>query len=250
MEPPAAETRAAIDGVLGGDPTLGTAHLARRLDDAAETSTAHGFFHWPIEFPDVFHDAVGTSRDRPGFDAVIGNPPWEMLRRDTAGTPPPRRLVEFIRRSGLYPSSDRGQVTLYQPFVERALTLARPRGRVGLVLPWAFAVDEGAATLRARLFDTSRVDVILGLDNAAGLFPIHRGLRFMGVITEMGGRTVEGRGRFGIRTAEELARLPGGDADPRRPAMAGSILDRRRERIGRPRPADPRREAARRSRSG
>ena len=210
----AAETRAAIDGVLGGDPTLGTAQLARRLDDAAEASAAHGFFHWPIEFPEVFHDAFGTSRDRPGFDAVIGNPPWEMLRRDTAGTPPPRRLVEFIRRSGLYPSSDRGQVNLYQPFVERALTLARPRGRVGLVLPWGFAVDEGAATLRARLFETSRVDVILGLDNGAGLFPIHRGLRFMAVVTAMGGRTVEGRGRFGVRTAEELVRLPGGDADP------------------------------------
>ena len=210
----AAETRAAIDGVLGGDPTLRASHLARRLADTAETSVAHGFFHWPIEFPDVFHDALGTSRDRPGFDAVIGNPPWEMLRRDSAGQESPRRFVEFIRRSGLYPSSDRGHVNLYQPFVERALTLARPGGRVGLVLPWGLAVDEGATTLRARLFDTSRVDVILGLDNAAGLFPIHRGLRFMTVVTEVGGRTVEGRGRFGLRTTEDLSQLPGGDAEP------------------------------------
>jgi hypothetical protein len=210
----AAETRAAIDGLVGGDPTLGPAHLRRRLADTAETSIAHGFFHWPIEFPEVFHDAFGTSRDRPGFDAVLGNPPWEMLRRDSAGGEPPRRLVEFVRRSGLYPSSDRGHVNLYQPFVERALTLARTGGRLGLVLPWGFAVDEGATTLRARLFDTSRVDVILGLDNAAGLFPIHRGLRFMAVVTDVGGRTVEGRGRFGVRTVEELARLPGGDAEP------------------------------------
>ncbi len=210
----AAETRAAIDGILDGDPTLGTAHLARRLADTAGTSIAHGFFHWPIEFPEVFHDTFGTSRDRPGFDAVIGNPPWEMLRRDSAGQDPPRRLVEFIRRSGLYPSSDRGHVNLYQPFVERALTLARQGGRVGLVLPWGFAVDEGATTLRARLLDTSRLDVILGLDNAAGLFPIHRGLRFMAVVTEVGSPTAEGRGRFGVRTAEELARLPGGDAEP------------------------------------
>lgn len=121
-----------------------------------------------------------------------------MLRRDSAGQDPPRRLVEFIRRLGLYPSSDRGHVNLYQPFVERALTLARQGGRVGLVLPWGFAVDEGATTLRARLLDTSRLDVILGLDNAAGLFPIHRGLRFMAVVTEVGSRTVEGRGRFGV----------------------------------------------------
>ncbi|MEO7699615.1 MAG: hypothetical protein ABIZ04_10355 [Opitutus sp.] len=32
------------------------------------------FFHWELEFPDVF-----TSRDA-GFDAILGNPPWETLQ--------------------------------------------------------------------------------------------------------------------------------------------------------------------------
>ena len=27
-------------------------------------------FHWEIEFPEVFE------RDRPGFDAIVGNPPF------------------------------------------------------------------------------------------------------------------------------------------------------------------------------
>jgi hypothetical protein len=30
------------------------------------------FFHWPLEFPDVFA--------RGGFDVVLGNPPWEQLQ--------------------------------------------------------------------------------------------------------------------------------------------------------------------------
>lgn len=34
----------------------------------------NGFFHWEIEFPDVF-----TERRR-GFDAVLGNPPWEVMK--------------------------------------------------------------------------------------------------------------------------------------------------------------------------
>ncbi len=33
-----------------------------------------GFFHWEIEFPDVFAAGGG------GFDAVIGNPPWEIQK--------------------------------------------------------------------------------------------------------------------------------------------------------------------------
>jgi hypothetical protein len=32
------------------------------------------FFHWELEFPDVF------TADRPGFDAVLGNPPWEIQK--------------------------------------------------------------------------------------------------------------------------------------------------------------------------
>lgn len=31
------------------------------------------FFHWELEFPDVFH------RESNGFDATIGNPPWETV---------------------------------------------------------------------------------------------------------------------------------------------------------------------------
>ena len=32
------------------------------------------FFHWELEFPDVF------TADRAGFDALLGNPPWETIQ--------------------------------------------------------------------------------------------------------------------------------------------------------------------------
>jgi hypothetical protein len=32
------------------------------------------FFHWELEFPDVF------TASRPGFDAMLGNPPWEIQK--------------------------------------------------------------------------------------------------------------------------------------------------------------------------
>jgi hypothetical protein len=34
----------------------------------------HRFFHWELEFPDVF------SSPQSGFDAILGNPPWETLQ--------------------------------------------------------------------------------------------------------------------------------------------------------------------------
>ena len=36
----------------------------------------HRFFHWDLAFPAVF------TRDRPGFDLVLGNPPWKSLSPD------------------------------------------------------------------------------------------------------------------------------------------------------------------------
>jgi len=32
------------------------------------------FFHWELEYPEVF-----LNRERPGFDVVLGNPPWEKI---------------------------------------------------------------------------------------------------------------------------------------------------------------------------
>ncbi|MCK4416731.1 MAG: N-6 DNA methylase [Candidatus Latescibacteria bacterium] len=34
------------------------------------------FFHWELEFPEVFFNEAGTPKESPGFDAVIGNPPY------------------------------------------------------------------------------------------------------------------------------------------------------------------------------
>jgi hypothetical protein len=45
---------------------------------AGELHCTHRFFHWELEFPDVF--GSGT-RDAPaGFHALIGNPPWETIQ--------------------------------------------------------------------------------------------------------------------------------------------------------------------------
>lgn len=36
-------------------------------------------FHWEIEFAEVFFDSRGARRPDAGFDAMIGNPPWEGI---------------------------------------------------------------------------------------------------------------------------------------------------------------------------
>ena len=55
--------------------------LVRTTDEAlARLCRAYAFFHWDMEFPEVFFDATGTPKRNPGFDAVIGNPPYERIQ--------------------------------------------------------------------------------------------------------------------------------------------------------------------------
>ena len=41
---------------------------------AARVAAAMRFFHWELEFPDVFRTAGS------GFDAILGNPPWDIAK--------------------------------------------------------------------------------------------------------------------------------------------------------------------------
>ena len=44
------------------------------LAQAQDVARQRRFFHWELEFPDVF------TASRPGFDALLGNPPWEIQK--------------------------------------------------------------------------------------------------------------------------------------------------------------------------
>ncbi len=174
---PAAVWRSVDAAIRAGTATTG--HLdacRRRWTTSART---HDAVHWPLEFPDVFDGG------RHGFDAVIANPPWEMLRGDL-GTDDDRAarrgdigpLLRFTRNSGLYRSLG-GHVNSYQVFVERLLHLVRPGGRVGCLLPGSVLADHGAAPLRRLVLGNAALDHLSVIENREGLFPIHRSMRIV-----------------------------------------------------------------------
>ncbi|OLE78388.1 MAG: hypothetical protein AUF76_19165 [Acidobacteria bacterium 13_1_20CM_2_65_9] len=208
---PASAFDALTDAILSGRSAL----PARRADDylaAADTSAeARRFFHWELEFPEAFFDPDGVRAATSGFDAVIGNPPWDMIRAD-AGSRDARsraradtRLVlRFTRDTGIYTAQSDGHANRYQLFVERAIDLTRAGGRIGLVLPSGLATDHGSAPVRKRLLTRCDVDALVGLDNSRGVFPIHRSVRFLLVTATAGSPTRRIACRFGLDDPSEL----------------------------------------------
>jgi hypothetical protein len=199
----------------------------RLLRHASNLAARHRFLHWPLAFPEVFADNRGEPLAAPGFDAVIGNPPWDMVRGDAgdadvragrrAGA---RQLTSFVREAGVYRVAMRSHVNRYQLFLERALQLTRAGGRIGLVLPSGIATDAGVAPLRRHLFDRAEVESVVGLDNRAGLFPIHRSLRFALMTCTAGQPTIAVACRFGISRADDL------DAESRPIVVTRALLGR------------------------
>ena len=206
-----------IASATGSPTTLPRSQVHASLQAARQVAAEHQAFHWELAFPEVFFDAGGQVRADGGFDAVIGNPPWDMLRADT-GSATDRATqrshtaaaMRFYRDAGIYRLQSNGHANRYQLFLERALQLARPGGRVGMILPSGLATDHGSAALRRHLFDRTTIDTWLAFDNRRRIFPIHRSIRFVLLATSNTGRTDTLRFRAGLTDPRVLDSENGG----------------------------------------
>lgn len=123
-------TAAFMQPIRPGQPVITSAAVRRRLEDKALSAQVLGqasaladenrFFHWALEFPEVFA--------RGGFDAILGNPPFMGgLRISTAfGTRYRRWLEAAYKPFG-------GTADLCAAFFRRALNASRPGGRFGMI---------------------------------------------------------------------------------------------------------------------
>ncbi|HEX7051991.1 MAG TPA: N-6 DNA methylase [Longimicrobiales bacterium] len=91
---------------------------------ARALASQHRFFHWEVEFGEVFYDAMGRDREMPGFDAVLGNPPYVRMEEF-------KELKGFLRAA--YESYET-RSDLYVYFIERSLALLRTGGEYGVIL--------------------------------------------------------------------------------------------------------------------
>ena len=119
-------------------------------------------FHWELDFPEAFFDENGPL-ERPGFDAIVGNPPYEVLSELESGQDL-SNLRAVVEAEPAYAPLRRGKNNLYKLFVCRSLDLLADGGRLGFITPMALLGDDQAADLR-------RAIVRQGLFTAVEAFP-------------------------------------------------------------------------------
>ncbi len=92
--------------------------LSRTLRDEPALSP----FHWEIEFPEVFE------RARPGFDSIVGNPPF--AGKNTTIRAQRRGYLDWLK--AVHPGAH-GNADLVAHFLRRGFTLLRDAGTLGFI---------------------------------------------------------------------------------------------------------------------
>jgi len=190
--------------------------VAPLLKQVERLVTQERFFHWQVAFPGLWHHWTGSNGG--GFDAVIGNPPWERVKLQQVewfAARQPRiakaqraadrkRLIQALkdagdplasafaqaeqqaaatarmaRSGGDYPLLSGGDVNFYSLFVERAMALVKPQGMVGLLVPSGIASDKTAAKFFRRVATEGRLRVLYDFENRKIFFPdVHASFKF------------------------------------------------------------------------
>ena len=207
---------------------------------ARELSERHRFFHWWLEFPDVM--------ERGGFDVVLGNPPWEKVKledkqffadkakeiAEAENSAKRRRMIAalekenpalfkayqealaeaeavsgFLRHSGRFPLTARGDINTYPLFAELGRSLLHPRGRMGMVLPTGIATDDSSKEFFGDVVERGQLAALLDFENREGLFPaVDSRLKFSVFVLRGGESPEPAKLRF-FATRPEHAEDPG-----------------------------------------
>jgi N-6 DNA Methylase len=158
------------------------------------------FFHWCLEFPDVFQNG--------GFSCILGNPPWEKIKvqekeffaaRDieiaNAQKAGRERLIKqlplknstllkefecakydamaqgrFIRGSGRFPLTAVGDINTYSIFTETAIKLITSESRVGIIVPTGIATDDSTKFFIQSLLKSFSLESLFDFTNKNHIF--------------------------------------------------------------------------------
>lgn len=179
-------------------------------EKAIEVGRKNKFFHWPIEFADVFSS-------NHGFDCILGNPPWDRIKiaekeffasrmpaiANAKNKAERAKLIKELKESTdpfsmnvakqfkdalynadatssfvhfkdyadcRYPLTGVGDVNMYALFAELMYKLRSPFGTAGFIVPTGIATDDSTKKLFAEMTKGS-LKSLYDFENREGLFP-------------------------------------------------------------------------------
>lgn len=183
----------------------------RIFDDAKRLIHEENFLNWQVAFPGVWSQWE-IANLKGGFDAVIGNPPWDRMRLEDVEWFEARlpaiaqahkaddrkkmiarleksrnplfedyqravrraeNAMRVVRKDGQFPLLSKGEINVYALFVERATRLVKPTGIIGLLTPTGIASDKSSAAFFKGIATSGRLVSFLDFENKGSGRPLY-----------------------------------------------------------------------------
>lgn len=177
-------------------------------EEVNEVARANRFFHWCVEFPEVFADGGG-------FDVMCGNPPWDKLQMEdekwfvgkddsivnAANQAARNKKIDqlketnpalyheyisaresvasqskYIKSSGRFSLTNRGKIELSSLFAELCTEFSKEAW--GLVIPTSIAFGDSTKYFFEKLVTENRLISLYDFENKEKLFNIHAMYKF------------------------------------------------------------------------
>jgi len=120
---------------------------------AMEIARDKSFFHWELEFPEVFFEG-GAPKGNPGWDAVVGNPPYDVLLiTESSEKRQIEHEIQYFRTVDLYSPALGGRLNIFRFLTVRSCINTNIGGYTGLIIPSAILNDLSCHNLREFLFE-------------------------------------------------------------------------------------------------
>jgi hypothetical protein len=191
----------AITSAAVADRLAGQAVDPRVAAKAMVIAERERFFHWPLEFAEVFAEG--------GFDALLSNPPWEHVElkeqeffaaRDARIATAPNKAARakliqeltefnpklhqeylqslrsidaarlFLAQSNRFALTGRGRINTYAVFAELARNAIRVQGRAGIIVPSGIATDDTTKFFFGDLAQSSSLVSLFDFENRKKIF--------------------------------------------------------------------------------
>jgi hypothetical protein len=118
-----------------------------------QLAESNNFFHWELEFPEIYFDNNGERKLEPGFDVIIGNPPYQ------SGQELSEEVKIYLKE--ILPNFYNGQNDLHYYFIQKGLELLKKEGVIEYIVSRYFFEALHGKLLRKYIIENSNIKKII-----------------------------------------------------------------------------------------
>ena len=131
-----------------------------------------------IKTKDVLFDEVGgglfaEENIESHYDAIVMNPPYDRLKADGASASEKlliEKRINHIKNNPVFKNSSSGSINMYSLFIDRSISLLKPNGVIGAIVPMTFLADKSATNIRKYFLDRNALCELYVYPESAKIF--------------------------------------------------------------------------------